>query len=83
MHLPELQPETSLKRSRIHGFAFVILFVIIIILYSNTWNVPWHFDDIPNILERKSLHITIFAFSFCAVKLEELFGAWHELQSVE
>lgn len=35
-----------------------ILFIAIITCYSNTLTAEWHFDDIPNIVENKNLHLT-------------------------
>jgi len=37
-------------------FHFFLLSLLIIICYSNTLDVPWHFDDFPNIVERKEIH---------------------------
>jgi len=35
-----------------------ILFIAIIACYSNTLTAKWHFDDIPNIVQNKNLHLT-------------------------
>jgi len=37
-------------------FHFFLLCLSIIICYSNTLHAPWHFDDFPNIVERKEIH---------------------------
>jgi protein O-mannosyl-transferase len=38
-------------------FAAVSLAVMILLAYSNTFHSSWHFDDEPNILERRALHL--------------------------
>ncbi|MBW1800718.1 MAG: tetratricopeptide repeat protein [Deltaproteobacteria bacterium] len=52
------KPETALTRCRKNIFGIGILFFLIAILYSNTFHVSWQFDDTPNILDRKELHLT-------------------------
>lgn len=37
---------------------FILLIILITICYSNTFSVPWQFDDPPNITENIALHIT-------------------------
>ena len=39
---------------------FFLLFALICLIYSNTLNASWHFDDEPNILLNPSLHLTNF-----------------------
>jgi len=39
-------------------FAAVLILVSIVSVYSNTFNASWHFDDGPNILNNKALHLT-------------------------
>lgn len=39
-------------------YTFFLLSVLICIIYSNTLNASWHFDDEPNILLNSSLHLT-------------------------
>ena len=34
------------------------VFIIVLSIYSNTFDASWHFDDEPNILSNKSLHLT-------------------------
>jgi len=66
-------PETFLSGCRKNLFAFVSLFLLILITYSNTFDASWHFDDESNILENKSLHLT-------ALNLENIkktfFASW-------
>lgn len=37
--------------------AFLLLFSITFIIYSNTFHVPFQFDDKPNIVDNKTIHI--------------------------
>ncbi len=39
------------------GTVFTLLSFLIVLIYINTFNVPWHFDDIPNIVKNGSLHL--------------------------
>jgi len=41
----------------VHLFSVFILIVLTVICYANTLNVPFVFDDIPNIVENKAIHI--------------------------
>ncbi len=58
MSLIHLTDEAALSRCRQNVFAFTMFFIMIVLTYSNTFNATWHFDDVPNILERKDLHMT-------------------------
>jgi len=58
MKLFDLQTEVSISEYRKKTFAFFALCIVILSIYSNTFNASWHFDDIPNIVENKSLHLT-------------------------
>ena len=37
--------------------AFILLFFLIILIYSNTFHASWHFDDKPNIVNNYYLHL--------------------------
>jgi protein O-mannosyl-transferase len=52
----------------VHLFPVFILIVLTVICYANTLNVPFVFDDIPNIVENKAIHIN-------ALNLESLRNA--------
>ena len=39
-------------------FAAVLILVSVVSAYSNTFDASWHFDDGPNILNNKALHLT-------------------------
>ncbi len=42
----------------INKVAFILLFIINLLIYSNSFNAAWQFDDYPNIVESPSIHIT-------------------------
>ncbi len=54
----DLAPETKLSQRRKNFFAILILPLLLLILYSNTFDASWQFDDRVNILDRRSIHIT-------------------------
>jgi tetratricopeptide (TPR) repeat protein len=49
-----------------YAFAFISLFVILIIIYSNSFQGDWHFDDFANIIENQ--HIQIKSLSLPEIK---------------
>ena len=57
MGLLHLEPETHLSRCRQNAFALATLFITILLIYFNTFNASWHFDDTPNILKSERLHL--------------------------
>ena len=59
----DLKSEIYLSECRKKTFVFITLFIIILSIYSNTFQASWHFDDIPNILENKGLHVTKLSWS--------------------
>jgi tetratricopeptide (TPR) repeat protein len=46
-----------------YAFAFISLFVILIIIYSNSFQGAFQFDDIPNIVENKKIFLTTLDWS--------------------
>ncbi len=58
MRLFKLEPEALLSPPRRNAFAFMSLAVIILAIYSNSFEASWHFDDQSNILERDAMHLT-------------------------
>jgi len=52
---------------RMAVFATVSLGILIFLVYSNSFHCSWHFDDMPNITENSSLHMTDIS--------------WHSLKS--
>jgi len=42
---------------REYAFAFIALFVFLIVIYANSFQGTWQFDDEVNILENKNIHL--------------------------
>ena len=53
-----LKLENSISERRKKVLSFFTLSLLILITYSNTFDVPWHFDDTTNILKNKPLHLS-------------------------
>lgn len=51
-----------------HGIAVLLIAGVALVAYSNTFSVPFHFDDRPNILENPSVHIKVLTWD----RVEEL-----------
>ena len=49
--------EVPLSPCRRNTFAFTALLIIILSIYSNTFDASWHFDDLSNIVYRKAIHL--------------------------
>lgn len=49
--------ESSVSECRKSVFAFITLFFMVALVYSNTLNCSWHFDDFINIVENPRLHM--------------------------
>ena len=58
MKIFDLNSEMHLSLRRKNIFAFFIIFVIVLSVYSNTFDASWHFDDGPNIVQNEALHLT-------------------------
>ncbi len=58
MKVFNLDSEIRLSSCRRNVFAVVTIFIIILLVYSNTFDASWHFDDENNILKNKPLHLT-------------------------
>ncbi|MBL7224785.1 MAG: tetratricopeptide repeat protein [Desulfobacteraceae bacterium] len=58
MKIFDLDSETHLSLRRKNIFAFFIILIIVLSVYSNTFDASWHFDDGPNILQNEALHLT-------------------------
>ena len=51
----------SRAKDRIYLYQFsgiFLLFILIVTIYSNTFNASWHLDDYPNIVTNKKIHLT-------------------------
>lgn len=53
----KLLTENSLSVCRKNTFAFIAISIIILSIYSNTYNTSWHLDDENNILKNQPLHL--------------------------
>ncbi len=49
--------------SRNYIFAFVALFTCLLIIYGNSFNCEWLFDDYPNIVQNKNIHLQTLSWS--------------------
>jgi tetratricopeptide (TPR) repeat protein len=49
--------EWSSPDARRFTFTFISLFILLIIIYGNSFNCEWHFDDFPNIVDNKYVHL--------------------------
>ena len=58
MKIFNLESEVHLSSCRKNVFTIVTLFIIILAIYSNTFHASWHFDDEPNIVDRKEINLT-------------------------
>ena len=52
------EPETKLSHCRKILFAIVTLAILVFITYGHTFDASWHFDDGPNIVQNRRLHMT-------------------------
>lgn len=56
MRTYSLQPEKKLSRRRKNIFALISITLITFVIYSNTFNASWHFDD-EKFLSNKAFHL--------------------------
>ncbi|HET6460449.1 MAG TPA: hypothetical protein VFG29_06640, partial [Syntrophales bacterium] len=47
----------KLRDARRHVVSSLLLFVILILVYMNSFNCSWHFDDYINIVENPGIQI--------------------------
>jgi tetratricopeptide (TPR) repeat protein len=55
--------ETNLSACRKNAFAAFSLCILILLIYSNTFDASWHFDDFVNIVEHPGLHLDSLEWS--------------------
>ncbi|MBN2374243.1 tetratricopeptide repeat protein [bacterium] len=58
MGILTIKPEFEISQCRRTTFAFLAILVLLLSVYANTFHSSWHFDDEPNILENKGIHLT-------------------------
>ena len=58
MRLFNIEDNASVTDCRKSMFSFISLGILVFILYCNTFQASWHFDDEGNILKRDSIHLT-------------------------
>ncbi len=54
----DLNLKWHFPESRKYAFTLIALFVVLIIIYGNSFHCEWHFDDAPNILNNPNAHLT-------------------------
>lgn len=45
------------------AFAFILVFAFLLVIYSNSFNASWHFDDFANIIDNPHVHINDLSWS--------------------
>jgi tetratricopeptide (TPR) repeat protein len=48
--------------SRKYAFAFITLFVFLMVIYANSFHCGWYLDDHPNIVENTNAHLKSLSF---------------------
>ena len=38
-------------------FTSATLFIVLVIIYTNSFHASWHYDDFTNIVENKNIHL--------------------------
>ncbi len=72
MKIFNLESESQLTPWRRNLFSFAVLFIIILAIYSNTFNASWQFDDGLKIEQRAAVHLKQFTWS--GIKRTFFFG---------
>jgi tetratricopeptide (TPR) repeat protein len=57
------EPETNLSECRKILFSIMSLTILVFMTYGHTFDASWHFDDGPNIVQNRRLHMTNFNWS--------------------
>jgi len=65
-----------------YAFAFISLFIILFIIYSNSFQGAFQFDDTINIVQNKNIFLESFDWShiksiFTVSKGRKSIGLWH------
>jgi protein O-mannosyl-transferase len=68
-------PKLSLE-GRNCAAAFVLLFVFLILIYANSFDCSWHYDDAPNIVDNTSIRMKNFSWA----EMERSFHSYPEIE---
>ncbi|MCX5826531.1 MAG: tetratricopeptide repeat protein [Deltaproteobacteria bacterium] len=72
----ELNFKCTFPDGRICAGAFVLLFAILLLVYANSFDCAWHYDDSVNILENKNIRINNLSWA----EIEKSFYSWSEIK---
>lgn len=61
-NLFQLNLNISFLNNNRHLYAFMLLFILQVLSYSNSFNSSWLFDDYPNIIDNPYVHINSFSW---------------------
>jgi tetratricopeptide (TPR) repeat protein len=69
----------NLPHKKKYASAFILLFVSLLLIYSNSFDCSWHFDDYANITTNASIQITDLSWQNIERSLHGIIGAerWH------
>jgi len=67
----ELKHNFIFLNSRNYAFAFIAIFISLLIIYGNSFNCEWLFDDYTNILLNKNIHIQTLSWPDLSKVLEK------------
>jgi protein O-mannosyl-transferase len=70
----ELNLNWSFQNLRNHTVAFVLLFALLALVYSNSFDCSWHFDDFVNIKDNASIRIKNFSWTEIEKSFSSLSG---------
>jgi hypothetical protein len=59
----ELNFNFKIENLKNYVFAFAALFVCLLIIYGNSFNCEWLFDDYPNIVDNKNVHLKTLSWA--------------------
>ncbi len=57
-----LNPRLQISTGRKYVFAFIVIFVLLLLIYANSFQGTWVFDDYSNIVENQNIHVTKLEF---------------------
>lgn len=70
----ELNLRWSFYETRNYTVAFGLLFIILILIYSNSFHCSWHYDDLANIVDNTSIRIKDFSWPEIEKSFDSLSG---------